>query len=304
MTLHWGQDFINRCIPKDLQTRFNEVLCDPYYGDQDLTLPHYNGKTGEKIFAMPGHKPIRVSRKKLRNFLSDGLDIHVRRDTVFRTAMVVTDALLEQYGKKLSDIKLNASGEGITATFTDGTSASGTLLVGCDGANSVVREVLVGKELARLEELDIQMFNISCAYPTEVSKHLRTKHPCFKNSYHPDGFMYWLSIQDVKDPERPDTWLHQSALSWIGEPRIDQLPDQASRTAFFHKVADTFAEPWRSAGKEFPADLSFGLDHITVWNPSIGWDKSELYGHVTLAGDVSQVILESDREPTTNEASM
>jgi hypothetical protein len=54
MTLHWGQAYINKCIPPELQARFNEVNCDPFYGDQDLTLPHYNGKTGEKLFAMPG----------------------------------------------------------------------------------------------------------------------------------------------------------------------------------------------------------------------------------------------------------
>jgi hypothetical protein len=77
MTLHWGQAYINKCIPPDLQARFNEVHCDPFYGDQDLTLPHYNGKTGEKLFAMPGERPVRISRRKLRNLLSEGLDIQV-----------------------------------------------------------------------------------------------------------------------------------------------------------------------------------------------------------------------------------
>ena len=77
MTIHWGAAFVNKCIPPELQVRFNEVNCDPFYGDEDLTLPHYNGKTGEKLFAMPGVRPVRVSRRKLRNFLSEDLDVHV-----------------------------------------------------------------------------------------------------------------------------------------------------------------------------------------------------------------------------------
>ena len=111
-------------------------------------------------------------------------------------------------------------------------------------------------------------------------------HPCFKNSYHPDlGMMYWLSIQDVQDPDRPETWLHQNILSWAASPRVEDLPDQAWRTAFFHSRAAQFAEPWRSAGTHFPENLKFGVDRTTVWSPEVDRVNSELYGRVTLAGD-------------------
>jgi hypothetical protein len=99
----------------------------------------------------------------------------------------------------------------------------------------------VGREKAKVEDLDTRMFNISCAYPAETPELLRSKHPCFKNSYHPElDMMYWLSIMDVKDLDRPETWLHQSCLSCIGTPRVEDLPDQASRTAFFHEKAAQF----------------------------------------------------------------
>jgi hypothetical protein len=78
MTLHWGATYIAKCIPPELQARLNEICCDPFYGDRDLTLPHYNGKTGEKLFAMPGENPRRISRRKLRNFLTEGIDVEVR----------------------------------------------------------------------------------------------------------------------------------------------------------------------------------------------------------------------------------
>ena len=82
MTLHWGSSFISKCIPPAMHTRLNEICCDPFYGDNDLTLPHYNvtlphynGKTGEKLFDMPGEQPRRISRRKLRNFLSEGINV-------------------------------------------------------------------------------------------------------------------------------------------------------------------------------------------------------------------------------------
>jgi hypothetical protein len=77
MTLHWGSSYISKCIPPAMHERLNDICCDPFYGDNDLTLPHYNGKTGEKLFDMPGEQPRRISRRKLRNFSSEGIDVHV-----------------------------------------------------------------------------------------------------------------------------------------------------------------------------------------------------------------------------------
>lgn len=80
MTLHRGASFISRCMPSEMRSELNAgICCDPFYGEKDLALPHYNGKTGEKLFDMPGEEPKRISRKKLRNFLSQGIDINVSR---------------------------------------------------------------------------------------------------------------------------------------------------------------------------------------------------------------------------------
>jgi hypothetical protein len=81
MTLHWGAEAIAKCLPPDLLDALNEgICCDPFYTGTDMYyIPNYNGESGEKIFNMPGNAPRRVSRRKLRNFLSQGLDIQVRR---------------------------------------------------------------------------------------------------------------------------------------------------------------------------------------------------------------------------------
>lgn len=153
-----------------------------------------------------------------------------------------------------------------------------------------MREALLGKDAAKLEDLDINMINISCAFSADTAKLLRTKHPCFKNSYHPtQGTMFWQSIQDVQDPDRPETWLFQNILSWIGAPRPEDLPDQASRTAFFKSKAEKYAEPWRSGALEIPDGLTFGIDRTTIFTPSMSWSDS-FGGSVTIAGDAAHAM--------------
>jgi 2-polyprenyl-6-methoxyphenol hydroxylase-like FAD-dependent oxidoreductase len=265
-----GNAYIKTCLPPDLQENLNDgICCDPYYKNKDHSLPHYNGQTGEKLFDMHGDEPRRISRKKLRNYLSQGLDV--------------------QYGKKISTISRGPD-ETVVATFADGTTASGTILVGCDGAKSTVREALVGKELAQPEDLNIRMFNISCSFSAETAKLQRMGHPIFKNSYHPDGMMWWQSVQDVKDPDKPETWLFQNVFSWVGAPNPEDLPDSASRMAFWKSKAEKFADPWRTVGRELPEDLKFGIDRVNVWRPSMDWSKNELGGIVTIAGDAAHCI--------------
>ncbi|OAP59064.1 hypothetical protein AYL99_06362 [Fonsecaea erecta] len=270
MTLHWGAEFLSKFVPPELADHIDaNICCDPFFKGKVTSLPIYNGATGEKLFEMEGMDPRRVSRKKLRTFLSQGIDV--------------------QYGKKLASVTVDA-GESVTAVFDDGTSASGSLLVGCDGAHSTVRRFLVGDELAKEEYMDIQMFNVSCRFPRETAEYLRSIHPIFKHSYHPDNFSWWNSIQDVSDPDRPETWLFQNLLSWPGAPRPEDLPDQASRLRFWRDRVARYAEPWATIGQHLPDDLVFPTDRTVVWKPDMDWTQSPLWPRVTLAGDAAHAI--------------
>ena len=77
MTLHWGDEYLSKCIPPDLYSRLNEGICTDPYTTETPPIPNFNGLTGEKLFDMGGTQPRRVSRRKMRNFLSQGLDIQV-----------------------------------------------------------------------------------------------------------------------------------------------------------------------------------------------------------------------------------
>ena len=79
MLLHWGAQYLLSNLPADMQARISEPEVDNFYNwSGGGPFVHMNGKTGEIILRVSGDDPVvRVSRKKLRKFLSEGLDIRV-----------------------------------------------------------------------------------------------------------------------------------------------------------------------------------------------------------------------------------
>ena len=189
-----------------------------------------------------------------------------------------------QYGKALASITQDDSS--VTAHFEDGTSTTGSLLIGCDGGKSVVRRMLVGEQQAQNTHLDFDLFNFVCHFNAEVSQKMIDMHPVFFNSHHKNGYMLWLSAQDVPDATRPDTWLWQIMLFWRGAPRREDFEDQEARMRWLKARTEEYVEPWRSVLKAVPDDVKFGVDRIAVWKP-VDWSSAPLAGRVTLAGDAA-----------------
>lgn len=68
--MHWGKEFLLPILPENLQHKFPlEVLVDPNC-DSDEPIAHVDGSNGQVLaeITMPGMS--RVSRRKLRNWLT------------------------------------------------------------------------------------------------------------------------------------------------------------------------------------------------------------------------------------------
>ncbi|MFE2964533.1 FAD-dependent oxidoreductase [Streptomyces sp. NPDC059340] len=87
--------------------------------DHQLNLLH--AQELPPVPGLPGGGNLAVNRMTLRQILLAGLDKAVH------------------YGARLTHYDVNASGS-VTAHFTDGTSATGDVLIGADGVNSAVRK--------------------------------------------------------------------------------------------------------------------------------------------------------------------
>lgn len=206
-----------------------------------------------------------------------------------------------QYGKSvvscgvIEDEKNEHNGR-VRVNFADGTYALGDVLVGCDGAKSVVGGNIVGVEAAQLTVVPLSMFNFTQKFPAEFGKDLRGRNPLFITSIHPDhGTMFWLSseatlisfplfcfatrfayhfrsklanlsvVQDVPDPSAPETWTYQVLMSWINDPLPHPENDYEARMKFFKKRAEEWAEPWRTAGRLVKEDTLIPMDAGTYW---------------------------------------
>lgn len=74
-------EHLTRCLPDDIIGRLNEARTDPFLKltGEDAALPVLNGKTGEVILKAGEEFMARVSRRKLRKLLSEGVEVQVNR---------------------------------------------------------------------------------------------------------------------------------------------------------------------------------------------------------------------------------
>jgi 2-polyprenyl-6-methoxyphenol hydroxylase-like FAD-dependent oxidoreductase len=274
MTLHWGSAHIASCLPEDLAARFHEAYADPSLKpDAVSSLPIYNGKTGDLIMDMAAEHPVRVSRKKMRNLFSEGIDVQYGKQV--ERAYVVEDPSSHDNGR-------------VKIEFKDGRDAVGDVVVGTDGAKSRLRESIVGFEDAQLTTVPVNLFNFPYKFDAELALRIRKQNKIFINSIHPDhGTMYWLSIMDVPDPDKPETWSFQVMQSWKDEttPPSADLSSNEGRLKFFKTRSEEYAEPWRSVGRAVKDATVIPMDRLTYWEKSKRWDNRG--GRMTLCGDAA-----------------
>jgi 2-polyprenyl-6-methoxyphenol hydroxylase-like FAD-dependent oxidoreductase len=201
-----------------------------------------------------------------------------------------------QYGKNFSEIERNTPEGRVTAVFDDGQKYTGDIIVGTDGARSKVRECLLGKEKAQPEAVDIVLYNMNVRYGDAAKALAVRKHSIAYVGLHPtEGLSLWTSskifnrwmislltftVQDVPDPDKPETWEFQVMPSWRGirDPSLDD----AGRLKKIKEFASLLAEPWKSELLWIPEGTPVADNAVSYWITS-PWDNAD--GSITLAGD-------------------
>ncbi|KAI9807525.1 MAG: hypothetical protein M1825_005465 [Sarcosagium campestre] len=264
MGIHWSLPALEGLLPDHLAARLKEAQNDPYFEHKDNdVLPIYNGKTGDVMKELPIGRTIRVSRRKMRTFCSQDITI--------------------QYDHELSSVAYGDDGQRVEAIFTNGKRVPGDIISGSDGPRSKVRELLLGVEKAATSPLGVVHVNVAVQYAdAEKARFIREAHPIFSLMIHPSGTLSFVSIQDVPDPDKPETWRFQVVMGWIGQ--LDASLDNAGRVAQVKARAAELAEPFRSAYLWIPDDTQMTSNNIGYW-VSIPWDNRG--GRATLAGDAA-----------------
>ncbi|KAL8836738.1 MAG: hypothetical protein Q9170_002802 [Blastenia crenularia] len=254
----------DECVPENIKDKLTSALVDPIRGlSEKDTFSMLNGQTGELLMDLPTPNALRLNRSKFRALIAEGLDI--------------------QYNKKLSGISCSDDSDSVAVRFEDGDSVTGNLVIGADGANSKVREFLLGPSKAALKPMSIFGCGALESLPAEISRKIRDVNDLYFVTYHPEGPCAFMAIHDVPDQSKPETWKWMFSLTWPDKDSPVPADAEAIRRNWIF-WAEKLAEPFRSAYLAIAPSATIWCDRLAEWRTE-PWDNRK--GRVTLAGDAA-----------------
>jgi 2-polyprenyl-6-methoxyphenol hydroxylase-like FAD-dependent oxidoreductase len=175
LTLHWSLPALRFLLPDDLLDRLPETYVDRAAVEEGRpsTFPFFDLSTGELKAKTPVasvSQRIRVTRDRLRRLLATGLDI--------------------QWGKAVNNVETAPDGT-VTASFDDGTSYEGSLVVACDGGSSRIRALLFPEQ--QKYHIPVRLMGVKIECSPEDIEPLRELDPFFLQgaASQNDSFMYF-----------------------------------------------------------------------------------------------------------------
>lgn len=175
----------------------------------------------------------------------------------------------------------------MTAHFEDGSEATGTLIVGADGTHSPTRHAIFNgdKSKAAAHLVPYNAINLHVCYNDAAkAHHVRQHHPIMYHAIHPKGYWLFIAIQDVPDPDKPETWVYQLQTTWKKSAEPDLAEEDVSSLEKHWERAKTFGEPFKSANLWIPEGTKLSVNKMAYWIPE-KWDTRS--GRVILAGDAA-----------------
>ena len=270
MGLHWGAPILKSLMPDEWWCRVQSLQVDPHVPTKELdTLNFLQGHTGEPLAAFTFGPFYRLKRSKLRDLLLQGLHV--------------------EHLKRLETVSYAEDGHSVTAHFSDGTSATGSVLVGADGARSSTRQTLLGPTAGAIHRLPYVSTFVQRKFTYEQALYLRKFHPLFLVCAHPGGHIAFFGMQDIADPDDPSSWTFFFYISWkssLEEQEATKTWTDAQRLAQQKDFAKSFCNPWKSAYEWTPDDAPVWYMGLTDWDPGMEghrWDNHN--GLITMVGD-------------------
>ena len=229
-------------------------------------------ETAEPRFVIPPSFRRRVSRVKLRKLLTTGIDVN--------------------WAKSISGFKPTENG--ISVSFTDGTEVEGSVLAAADGSGSRIRQLLMGDELGRLNQLHAHYLAVTLRLTQEKVNRLRNIDPLLFQGSHPDtGYYMWystLSTTEVNGSSETKSPYYEAQLnvSWLVKGPEDNVPEtNAGRLAKIKSLATAgtgFEKTLRETVEDIPEDTEVLDITLADW-PTVPWHGFD--GRVTLLGDAA-----------------
>jgi 2-polyprenyl-6-methoxyphenol hydroxylase-like FAD-dependent oxidoreductase len=94
---------------------------------------------------------------------------------------------------------LTTTDSGVTVTFADGTTATGSICIGTDGAQSAVRQLALPGEAGKAIPLNVVLYNLDVCYTdAERAKTVRKIHFMNSVALHPEkNLSIWTSSKSL-----------------------------------------------------------------------------------------------------------
>lgn len=298
ITVHWCLPELERLLPKHLFDRLPTAQVDPEQAAKDDgRFAFYDLSTATPKFLTPPTPRLRLNRRNFRALLAE--DIPVR------------------WGKTFISFATDESKSIVTVCFADGTSTTGSVLLGVDGASSRIRRSLLGPELGALQSLPIVLMGVTLHLNPTQAQPILSLDPILFHGCHPVTHRYlWCSILSTPEYNKSSHtdnpyYAVQLIISWLLDPEPQSTSisnpiggededkiysgeppeDNASRVALLKSSASWFAPPLRDTFNLIPDDSSVNVIRLADWpTPTQGWSDRPDEGLVTLVGDAAHAM--------------
>ena len=281
LTIHWALEIFKFLVPASIVERLPEAFVDPKAvksGEKGNFL-FYDLRKGNALWKVPPSQRLRLRREAFRQLLLDHVDV--------------------QWAKQITDVD-TAGDDQIRARFCDGTSSPyGSLVVGCDGARSEVRKLLLPHSYQN-HQLPVRLLGVSVVFAAAVAKPLRDLDPYFMQGgdKETDVFLWFSFLDGPSNNTRTekDSFTCQILISWPVRPEkgLPEVPVTAGdRLALMKHLSRDWADPFHSIIEAIPDNAEPTTLRLEDWPPPLhprehGWDN--VGGRVTLAGDSAHAM--------------